>query len=208
MRPCKATWGRIDEMSRSDGSGLGLLAVVPAPVHHPGHGQLGGIPLRRLRPGVLRARHPEANRPCTLPARLRVHPFTGPADARRRGARSSGACDRRTTLDRVRRAATHRAVAAGARGAAHRRRSLPDTMGDGRADGGTDAAPCDHQVGHEHARRVFSPAPAVVRDRRARRRQLPARPLRRDVRARGCRRSRPSDDRSLVRDLAECGHAA
>ena len=72
---------------------------------------------------------------------------------------------------------------------AYRRRSLPDTMGDGRADGGTDAAPRDHQVGHEHARRLFSPAPVVVRDRRARRRQLPARPLRRDVRARGCRRS-------------------
>ncbi len=179
---------------------------VPAPVHHPRHGQFGWIPIRRLRPGVLRSRDPEADRSHALPSRLGPHPVTSQADARRRGARSGGASDWRTPVDGVRGATARRAGSAGARGAAHRGCALSNTMGSGRADGGADAAPCDHQVWDEHARGVLSPAPAGVRDRRARPRQLPARPLRRHVGARGCGRSTPSDDRSLVRDLARSGH--
>ena len=133
--------------------------------------------------------------PSLYPRDSDAHPITGQADARRRRARTAGARHRRAPAGGVRRAA-RRSLCPCSRvaGVADRRRSLSHRMGGRRADGGTHAAPRDQQVGHEHARRVLSPAATGVRDRRARDRQLPRRPLRAS-----CARSSPSRARCIRR---------
>ena len=70
--------------------------------------------------------------------------------------------------------------------------------------GGADASPRHQQVGHQHARRVLSPAAAGVRDWCSRHGQLPAGPSGHDVAA-GCAGGRAApDDSAVVRDLAWC----
>ncbi len=190
-------------MNSSDGArGYGILAVSLLPfvllatLNSAGY-RYGASDQAFYAPAIL-----EAHRSRALSARLGTDPIAGQADARRRRARSAGARDPHAPAGGVRRAAGGLAVAARVRRAADRRPPVSDRLGGRRADGGAHAAPRGQQVGHEHTRRVLPPAAAGLRDRRARDRELPSRPLRCHVGARRCRGRAPSDDGPLVRDLA------